>query len=295
MQNIPSSNVYELSVTCNKTNLKRTLCFPNHSKPKLEKDLEMYARHAPSNVTLLMSQRDIITRPLTHIEKNDINDTTPHCFDSNGYQGSTNFLAFKLSEEKTYVTDVFLMHGDRMFRENVNIIPCVELVGSLWHKGFVNVLFDGTHCSYMHKVWSWIEDIGNVYNPEVLKTLTLAGIGSHSIYKNAFFTENVVRLCEYCQLVFGVDKYETSKLFAKRDIPEITLDPKAYIPSQAQKLTHVAAIYAEHGNVRKAREYYKKSIAILEGENCRCNYVRTFENFEAYVEKNGTSVLSSYF
>lgn len=271
--------VYELTITCNVTKITNTLAGPYCSLMKIEEEKAIYELYPVPHTTLSITTRDSTTNPLTGFEKHFATDTNHNAF-------STKFkTGFESVNHKLHVENMLDVCAADIYTKNKHIcnnIDSAVWIGSLWHTGFVNFLFDKNYCYYFKLVNKWIETIGKTYDPTVLSTLN-GYLSNDSIYKGGFFTKDVVRLCEYCQHVFGVNKYEVSQHFVKCDISKFDIiTPNQYV--QDHNMTMIAAIYAELGEIEKAREYYEKS-----------GRVSKLKSFEDYVEKNGTSILSSYF
>ena len=93
--------------------------------------------------------------------------------------------------------------------------------------------------------------------------------------------------------MFGVDKFEVAKLFELKDPKSISL-PKDNISKRAYNEKMIGTIYAEKGNIEKARKYYEQSIKTLEGKSWQCNFISRYNDFDKYVAENGTSILSSF-
>lgn len=273
---LPTEFVYELTIRCNLTKLEKVIAGPWKIRDNAEEEMAMYARHSYLNTLLFITTKEKHLCDRYEIFK----DERANPFNAKNDRIGNEKLAEK--KEKNYVSCALIACGAKMYTENNTIRPCVDLINSLWHKGYINVLFDMQHCSYKDIVWGWIDHIGTKYDPEILNRLTGWNTGS-GIYVNGFFTNDVVRLCEYCQQVFGVNKYETANLFHKRDVSVFNIDPPDSFGKE-YNLTRVAAVYAENGEIEKAMEYYIKS-----------NRKHKLQEFESYVEKHGTSVLSSYF
>ncbi|CAH6419772.1 Hypothetical protein HVR_LOCUS850 [uncultured virus] len=196
-------------------------------------------------------------------------------------------------EEKRWVDDIFNSIADDLYRQCVKDgTEEYKIFGSLCHQGFVNHLFDYHHESGMSSVRRWITQIGTFYDP--IKIQALKSYDSDSIYEGGFFSSHVRKLCWYCEMMFGVSRYEVAKNFAKKS-PEYFLSKEGDVTSKAHNIAHVAAIYAENGNYEKALEYYKLSVSILDGKDWQCNYQQSLDNFLKYYQQNGTSILSSVF
>lgn len=284
--------IYELTIKCTKTGLTNAIRGPYYSLAKINGEKEMFDRYPSKTATIEIIVRDVITDPLSKLERIGANDTKYNSFDIRSKKtksetitlsggGLTCEFIYK-HHEKNYVKSTITHAAMHIYDENIKFGRHLELMDSLWFTGFLCTHFDQQHCDYFDLVLSWVNDIGRKYEPNIIAKLKSTERNA-GIYVNGFYTTDVARLCEYCQQVFGVDKYETAKLFIKRDI--LAFGTKTSDVAQNEyNLTQVAAIYAENGNVEKAREYYKKS-----------NRKHKLEEFESYVEKNGTSVLSSRF
>lgn len=190
------------------------------------------------------------------------------------------------------------MASVNIYKNNPDILPDAKLVHSFWHRGFVHVLFNLEFCPYANNVWKWIKLIGNKYDPNIITNL--GGpydpeMGDcNDLYVKGFLCEDIKNLCDYCHKLFKVNKYETAKLFTTRNPEECDINNKN-VSTRAYALTVVAAIYAERNDVESARMYYQKSITESEGENWQFRYIKKFEEFEEYVKKYGTSILSTQF
>ena len=302
-----NTDLLELHIRCDVTKKTAKLVGPYISRDKIIEEKEMYQRHALLSTTLIILPRDVTTNPLNWIEKMNIDKKEHNPFDSkfkptskvvipkdpNDPRDLPWLLTFdSLKEEKSWVESCLDSVVQKIYKENPDILPNANLVGSFWHRGFVNVLFDRDHCSHMQTVRKWIDLIGNIYDPNIITNL---GVPAHDgLYVNNFFTDDVKRLCEYCHQIFGVDKYEVAKLFTTKNPDEFDINSKD-IATRAYNLTQVAAVYAERSDVESARKYYQNAITVLQGKNWQCNFINKYEKFEKYVLEHGTSVLSSNF
>lgn len=299
-----SENLFELHIRCDTTGITSRLAGPNMAD-KIVEEKEMYERHLLPQTSLLIIERDIKLHPLNWLEEmknaydkqhNPFNakfnqKTNTIILDSNDPRDRLMLQFDSLEDEKGWVESSLNGASEKIYTNNTQIQPSPMMIGSLWHRGYVNILFDRTHCSYFSTVCDWIRQIGNTYNPTIISNLK--GVcGDSSIYQGGFYTDDVKLLCKYCHEIFAVDLYEVAKLFITRDPQEFDIENKE-INTRAHQLSRVAAIHAERGFVETAREYYQKSIKTLNGKNYQCNYIRKFENFEKYVENHGTSILSS--
>lgn len=281
--------MYELTAKCNKTEITEIVEGPYYSLEKINEEKELYERYAPPNVTFTITNRGVVDYPLSFIEKICVDDTTHNPFDS----------TFKIPddvnerESSDYVGRSMIMCSQNVYNKGKDITPCIDLMDSLWFTGFINVLFDGKHCDYMHKVWEWIATIGKTYDPNVLDSIK----GSHyrGPYTNGLYVRDVRRISKYCQQIFGVNKYEVAEQFITREVPKFEdihfLMNDA--PVNANEMSHVAAIYAERGDIKMARKSYLKALTFSVETPWENNYLTKLERFDAYVEQHGTSVLSS--
>lgn len=62
--------------------------------------------------------------------------------------------------------------------------------------------------------------------------------------------------------MFRVNKYETTKLFIKKDPKNFDVNNKS-ISKRACNLSKVAAIHAENADIESARKYYLEAITIV--------------------------------
>lgn len=286
MKNI---NLFELFIECNETGKKGKVSGPFLSEEMINNEKKMFQKYALPFTTLVIIFRDVISNPLNLGEESMINDTQNPF---NTINSITPNDSWYLQEEKRWVELNINIVSRKIYKDNSDILPNVKLINSLWHRGFVNVLFDLERCSYADKVWKWIYLIGDKYDANTISNIR--GICSEGLYVKDLFTKDVKNLCNYCHLVFGVDKYKTAKLFTTRKPEEFDINNEN-IWRRAYALIQVAAIFAEREDLKSARTYYKKSITALKGDNCQCNYVKRFEEFEKYVKTHRTSILSSNF
>jgi hypothetical protein len=168
-----------------------------------------------------------------------------------------------------------------------------KIVGSLCHRGFVNTLFDREHCSDIDWIRRCTEQIGNAFDPVIISKLKHTSEGGH-IYVGGFYTDQVKRFCEYCEIMFGVNKYEVAKYFAKTDPKTIDINCDS-LSTKTYNMSIVAAIHAENGDYDQALKYYQMATALLEGKTWQPNYQRSLDKFLKYFKKNGTTILSSNF
>ena len=106
--------------------------------------------------------------------------------------------------------------------------------------------------------------------------------------------DSLLQMCNVCEIMFGVNRYDVSKLFIKRS-PEYFLERGGNKTDRAFNTRHAAAIYAENGNHVKALEYYKLAVSILEGKSWQYNYQQRLDEYIKYYDEYGTSILSSNF
>lgn len=307
-----SVDLFELYIRCDVTNVCSKLYGP-YCFDIISEENEMYERHAVPKTTLLISQRNTKLHPLDWFEKICACDKQHNSFNTKFKPPQTHTIIPKdpndprdvpwlltfdsLAQEKDWIESGLDTASEKIYKNNTHIQPSPTMVESLWHRGYVNILFDRTHCSYFSTVRDWIRQIGNTYNPTVISNLK--GVcGGSGLYRGEFFTNDVKHLCEYCHKIFAIDRYETAKLFTTKDPQDFDIPAcgdETKISTRAYRLTQVAAVYAERGCIDSAREYYQKAIETLNGKDWQCNFIKQFKDFEKYVEQHGTSILSSHF
>ncbi len=192
------------------------------------------------------------------------------------------------AKEKDWVKGIFYDMADFLYeqciKENSNDY---KVYGSLCHIGFVNDLFDYHHQAHMSSIRQWITDIGDAYNPEIITNLK--SYGPDSIYVEGFYCKDVKRLSIYCEIMFGVNRYEVAKLFVKRS-------PKYFLnrEHEAHNMLYIGGIYAENGDYENALKYYRESIQ-LSSNGCRFFYQHHLDNLINHYNETGTSMLSTDF
>jgi len=168
-----------------------------------------------------------------------------------------------------------------------------KIVDSLCHRGLVYCIFKEEHCHGMNWIRRCTIKIGDKFDPDVLSKLKSSD-NKEGIYVNGWYTGLLRCFCEYCEIMFGISKYEVAKCFPKTD-PDI-IDIKCdSLSKKAYNISVVAAIHAENGNYEQALKYYEMSVNMLEGQSWQPNYQRKLDDFKKYVQDNRTSILSSDF
>ena len=300
---------FELWLICTKIGKETKIVGPYGNRTLIEEENTMYGRHLLPLTSLSIKTRNIELHPMVWHEKICFDEKKHNPFNSDFKSPAKTIiipkdptdardLPWKLildssQEEKDWVESRLDIASASIYENNLDIKLTFDLVSSLWWRGYVNVLFDYNHCSYKNIVWEWMGLIGTTFDPMVITNLKGAYRDS-GIYVNGFFTNDVIRLCEYCHQLFGKNKFEVARLFTKRNVTDFNLQGPDLV-SRAYNLTRVATIYAEDGNIESARKYYQESIRILEGKDWQCNYVDKYNKFEEYVKIHGTSILSSHF
>ena len=264
----------------------------------------MFERNVPSNIATF----EIVDIPNTRIRdesysanpfdsslKKERYSTITIPKDPNDYRDLPwIFKVDAIEKEKEWVNDIMDMVSNELYKQCINNGTSeFKTIGSLCHRGFINVLFDKNQCSEFKKVQYWIDQICDSYDPIIISNLQFTSV-SDGIYVGGFYTNHVKRLCEYCEIMFGVNKYEVAKCFAKIN-PESFLFDEPILYKRAYNIRKVAAIYAENDNYEEALKYYTLSVDLLNGQNWQCNYQIKMDNFIDYVKKNGTPILSSNF
>jgi tetratricopeptide (TPR) repeat protein len=202
-----------------------------------------------------------------------------------------------LKEEERYVKSDLNSIADSMYSLSCeNNDNKYKVYGSYAHRGFVNSLFKYQNCSFMDCVRGWITTIGDKFDPDKIGSLRFFGYDD-SIYKGHFYEKYAVILCEYCEKMFDISKYEVSKYFEKKD-PQFFLDKldsndNPYL--ECRYFSKIAYVYAELGNYEKAIEYFTKYVGTMSTEKIKkSGYIRDIniiEQFNNYCEENGTSML----
>lgn len=80
-----------------------------------------------------------------------------------------------------------------------------KIYGSLAHRGLINKIFDYYYNSYIEFHKKWIELIGDHFDPEKLSNLK--SFHKDSTYEQGFSTREVEYLCDYCEIMFGIDRF----------------------------------------------------------------------------------------
>ena len=193
---------------------------------------------------------------------------------------------------RMFTFSVFYSKCDEMYKSNKEQS---KIIGSMPHIGFVNKIFDYHHNSKMEIIRVWIEIIHQEKNLKTaIEKLTLMNIDHRRelIYKGRFFTDDVKNICKYCEIMFGISRFEVATFFEKHNPDEILSLLNEDKPSSKNKyiIMRVGAIYAELGNYEKAKEFYQRGLEMRKDNNNWPSYV---DEFEEHYKKYGTSILSS--
>ncbi|VBB18047.1 hypothetical protein YASMINEVIRUS_510 [Yasminevirus sp. GU-2018] len=136
-----------------------------------------------------------------------------------------------MSGEKDWVNDVFNSISDAMYKDikdDPNRKNLFKVYGSMCHRGFVNSVFDYNHQSEMAKLRNYVGIIGNdreevLENIKILSDIRSSFVSEYdkpsdlSIHKNGFYTSYVRMIAIYCEMMFGLSRYDIAKVFEKTD------------------------------------------------------------------------------
>lgn len=254
---------YELFICCVQTGLKTKIAGPFASEDKINDKHSMFSRHISQSVRLEITHGPI-----------ELNSLSLKDF------GST------LAAEKEQIESLIRTCSVKIFEQDPKIMFLrTDLVGSIYHQGYVNKLF-AVDCPHMHKVKEWIRLIGTEFNPSIISRLTGSALGQN-IYLNNFYTFDVKNICEYCHMLFGVNKFAVARLFVKNDPTKFRISTKEHVFTRALNLEKVASIHAENGDIDLARIYYEAC------ESYPNMYAGVVDAFNNYVWVNKTSILFS--
>lgn len=178
------------------------------------------------------------------------------------------------------------------------------------HEGLINEIFDRDHCSYVKEVYDWCKTMGDHYDLltlRKLKALSQSKItfgDNESIYQIGFYTSTIKEICEYCEIMFVVDKFDVAKCFEKQSIKHFheleekaieRLDKNSYdyddevLQNNRFYKKRIACVYAEMND-------YDTALKLLEECETMCNdshYKGEKDKLMKYVKNSGTSILSS--
>jgi len=209
-----------------------------------------------------------------------------------------------ISEEEKYVKDLFDSFCDHLYKISQNDSNKHKnqhkIYGSCCHRGFINSLFDYHHQSGMSSIRKYVEIIGDcvdnvLENISKLSALKKSQYGGDTIYKNGFYTSYVEKMCEYCEIMFGMSRYEIAKHFEKED-PESFIRKAETSEKDYEKrylMFCVGAIYAENGEYERALSTLREANKMIRDEHGI--FTSEIEDLIRYYETNGTSILSSKF
>ena len=117
---------------------------------------------------------------------------------------------------RTHITNVCDWFCLTFINENNASTP---IFGSCAHRGFVNKIFGMDYLPTNKTVYGWINEIGTKFDPVVIKSLCGGQYSckcgqvsdSRSPYANFLCSHDVRNLCEYCEVMFQVNKFEVAK------------------------------------------------------------------------------------
>lgn len=181
-----------------------------------------------------------------------------------------------------------------------------KIYDSICHRGLINTVFDYTNTSWMSKVRSDIEILGSntdldldkirVLNDNVFvyDSIRSTSFLTKTIYKNGHTPWYVRGISDYCQTMFGINRYNVAKLFEKND-PIIFIDYASSISSDVVKhhcMFMAGCIHAELDNYEEALTMFEEANSLFSNDYI-ADFITEVENFKEYYEKHGTSILSS--
>lgn len=195
-------------------------------------------------------------------------------------------------EEIKWVNNELDFIGNRFYQLCLdNHTEHYKIYGSLSHRGMIIKIFDYQHNSRMDLHRYWIELIGECFDPDKLSMLK--STDDESIYQQGFYTSEAKKICEYCETMFGIDKYKVASYLSKRD-PSFFDGTKPDF-NGSYDLAHIAAIHAENGDYDQALHYYQLAIDHTSNPHTKTTYGEKLKQFQKYYEAHGTTILSSFF
>jgi len=181
-----------------------------------------------------------------------------------------------------------------------------KIYGSLCHRGFINTVFDYENTSLMLNVRSDIETLGFDTTAIMDKIRALAekivvcdsvlptSFLTKTIYKNGHAPWYVKGICDYCQTMFDINRYDVAKLFEKDD-PNIFIEYASTISNNIVKhhcMFMAGRIHAELNNYDDALTMFEEANSLFSNEYI-ADFITEVEGFKEYYKKHGTSILSS--
>lgn len=181
--------------------------------------------------------------------------------------------------------------------------PCNNIFGSLWHLGLINYLVSDISTQKGNKIKQNFKLLGDKFDPNIFKRLE----GSPGeIYLN-FNSGHVEILCDYCEKLFGVNRFEVARLFDVVDV-SVAINRLNSNPTDTDRPfieERIASIYAEMDDIPNAKKYYNKASVsymklCIQAPNTSINVGQPLMNkhlankcvlFQEYLDLNGTSVL----
>lgn len=165
-----------------------------------------------------------------------------------------------------------------------------KVVGSICHDGFVNHLFDHYHRGHMPAIRSWIETIGQQYDPSKLKTIHLPRFDDYvGVYAQNLYCCDVIKLCEYCEIMFGVSKYDVAPMFERESLDAVIQSCKTDKQDELSPsaLYRLARICAENDDYQGALLYCQRYNAIA----AHPGLATDAQSLIKYHQENGTTRL----
>jgi hypothetical protein len=141
----------------------------------------------------------------------------------------------------------------------------------------------------------WIDIIGFQFDPKSIKKLYGSDCSDLSLYINGFYTNEVRNICDYCQRMFKISRYEIATYFEKRE-PIYFLqmaDKEQDWLKKRNLLRKVGMIYAENNDMDKAMNYFIETDEMTTKNDKRNSWPKFASELKVYVEKNKTSILFS--
>ena len=180
-----------------------------------------------------------------------------------------------------------------------------KIFGSFTHRGYVNQL-GGNH-SPRYEFYSYTQTIGSTYDPEKIK-LIHDQYSDYGVFKNGLFDKYVRLLCQYCEDMFGISKYDVIKEFETKDtLPlyrEIEKEKLKYrddfnFMDVNMFVLHLIALHRELAQIYIFHNDYKQALEILhEAFDIYLKYKERMKNLHTDMYElinNSIKVLKDYY
>lgn len=169
-----------------------------------------------------------------------------------------------------------------------------KIYNSCCNIGCVNHVF-GSRIDFYSSIREWVKIL---HSPNDLKKniQTISdrqervdeAVTRNSIYKARFYTIHVQKICEYCEEIFGANRFVVASYFEKVD-PEVLMK-NIKSENRGYRLILLSCIHAELGDYPNAVRTYEEALEAMEGPH---GWGSGLQKLKDYYVKYGTTVLSS--